>query len=352
MAGGMERCSIRGIATIIAMRNAKRVILGAVAALGAGALAWVVIAGSETKTAAAQGVAWQDVTIDEALARAGAEGKRVLVKFDATWCSYCRALDAEILSTEQGAELTDDLVAVHFDFDAEENRPLIERYVVLGLPTSLILTPDGTEIARIVGYDDRDDWIAQLRAAKTAEDPMPGLRAAFDAAPDDPAVALELGKALLSRGSAEEGEALLERVTWTAGDAPEAGAEALFVLGRYYQRVRRDPRTARHVFRELAARYPESEWAAGAWSWYAKAEAELGHAELGALVLRRQAEAKPDDAETVGEWGDYVAEHRVTRDLDAVRAALEHVTPPTDPEDAEQLRDLRRRLAAAGAHTP
>jgi thioredoxin-like negative regulator of GroEL len=316
-------------------------------ALVAAAVAFIVFGGTEPGPAAAQGVDFRDMTIDEALELAAEEQRRVFVKFDAEWCTYCRTLDEEVLSTPEGGALTADVVAVRVDFDAEENRRFVERYVVLGLPTSLVLASDGTQVARIQGYHGRDSWITELEAGLTAEDPLPALRAALEAAPNDPEATLRLGEALLVRGNAEDGEALIERATWLSGPSGDVGAEALFILGRYYHRVRRDPRTARHVWRELAARYPDNDWAGGAFYWYAKAEAELGHEALGLEVLRRRALAHPDDAAIVSQWAELLVELELDDDAErrAALVALEPVTRAASGDAREELMTLARALA-------
>ncbi|RLB50711.1 MAG: hypothetical protein DRJ42_18320 [Deltaproteobacteria bacterium] len=327
------------------MAKMKRSMVAALALAVVVFGAWFALSNGETPVAEAQGVEWQDLTMRQALDRAAAEDRRVFVKFDAEWCSYCRKLEDEVLSTAEGASITEDMIAVTFDFDDEENRALVEQYVVLGLPTSLVLTADGTQVGRIQGYHGREEWVSELVAATSAIDPVPALRAAHEAAPDDPEKTLRLGEALLVRGTPDEGEALIERASWAAQDeeAPDVGAEALFVLGRYYHRVRRDPRTARHVWRELAARYPESDWAGGAWWWYAKAEAEIGQVGLGAAILRRRAEDNPRATGIVMQWGEYVDERSYDEDREAVVEALTGVVGSA--EDADERTEVEELIA-------
>lgn len=302
---------------------------------------------AQAPRAQAQGVAWQELSIADALARAEAADTRVFVKFDAEWCTYCEQLDREVLSTPLGAALTEGMVSVSYDFDAEENRPLVERYVVLGLPTTLVLTPDGTQVGRIMGYHDAQQWTAEFRAAKTADDPVPVLREAYEAASDDPVATLRLGEALLVRGAPAEGEALLERVTWMDGEeAYEAGAEALFTLGRYYHRVRRDHRTSRHIWRELGSRYPDSAWAGGAWWWYGKAQAELGRHDLGLFALRQRADRDRDDVTKVSQWARYVATHELRDERDEAAEALANVSSSATDEQRADLEELREQLSS------
>jgi len=324
-------------------RNTK-LALGMVGVGALVAAAITLISSAEPQAAVAQGVDWQDITVDQALERAEAENKRVFVKFDAEWCSYCRRLAEEVLDTAEGATLTEDVIAVSVDFDADENRAFVERYVVLGLPTSLVLSADGTQVARIQGYHGHDEWVAELEEGLSATDPVPALRAAYDAAPDDPEATLRLGEALLVRGSPAEGQALLERTTWIGGEAPDASAEALFILGRYYHRVRRDPATSRHIWRELAARHPDSDWAGGAWWWYAKAQAELGQHALGLEVLRTRAQQNPDEAGPVSQWAEYIVEHELDDDREAAFEALRPVAEAATGDDREELMTLARQL--------
>lgn len=297
-------------------------------------------------TAEDEGIGWLESTPDEVLVRARAEKRRVLLEFTATWCPSCRALEAEVLSTRDGAELAAGLLPLRLDFDAGSSRPYIERYVVLSLPTVIVLTPEGEQVGRVEGYDGRDDWLAKTRMAVRSDDPVPALRAALTAQPDNVGAMLRLGHALLVRGEAAEGEGLLEGVVWQA-DAEHAAeaAEALFVLGRYYQRVKGDPATARHVWRELATRFPETEWASGAWWWYAKAQADLGRPEVGYAALRARARKAPDTIDAVLELGELVARH------DALKVhrpeSLEAVVrlSRTAPEDRRaELDELAARL--------
>lgn len=96
--------------------------------------AWFI--GSSPPPARAEGVAWSDEAFDAVLARAARTDQRVLVKFDTAWCTVCRLLEREVLDTADGAEPTEDLIAIRFDFDDPANRPLVERF---GLPTVLVL---------------------------------------------------------------------------------------------------------------------------------------------------------------------------------------------------------------------
>lgn len=312
------------------------VVLGAV-----GAGIW--FARPAPSVAQPEGVAWQKISVDEALNRARAENKRVFLSFSASWCPYCQKLEHELLDQPEGRSLLSDFIPIQIDFDAPENRPLIERFVVLVLPTCVVLTGDGTQVARIIDYETKAKWIAELRAAKVAGDPLPALRAAFAADPHNAEKALRLGEALLTGGHADEGERLLEQVDWMQ-PPPAAGAEALFTLGRYHHRVRRDAAQARHIWRELALRYPDEDFSSSAWSWYAKAEAELGHIDVGLRALEARLDQHPDNTSAVLGFADYVADKDVRAEFARAKQALEQIRPKLDADDQKDAADLLTKL--------
>jgi len=325
----------------------KLILGGLIGSLALGAALWI---GLRPAPAQAEGIEWSNATLDEALARADAQGGRVFIKFDAEWCTYCRHLEEEVLSSPDGAALTENMVSLRLDFDAPENRPLVERFVILGLPTVLVLTPEGTQVGRVQGYHGREAWLEEARAAVNAEDPIPSLRARLAETPDDPALARELGEALLVRGYPDEGETLLERVTFMEGtDAADPAADALFLLGRYHHRVRQNPAVARHYWRELANRFPASDYRAGAFWWFARAEHELGRGAQGLAVLEYNARQHPDGADAISLVGQYLQAHaEVEADraqvAERLRAVLSEVD---DAEERAELEELANQLSSA-----
>lgn len=323
----------------------RKPIQGIAAGLAIAAIAAVIVVASSAgapSPAQGLGVQWRSMSVDAALAEARASEQRVFVKFDAEWCTYCEHLEDEVLSTAEGGRLTEQLVPVRVDFDDEANRPMIERYVVLGLPTVLVLTPDGTQVGRIQGYHGRQEWVDEFEHARTAVDPVPALRDALQTSPGDAEATLRLGEALLVRGSPTEGQALLERVTWMNAD--EQAAKALFILGRYHHRVRREPEIARHLWRELAARYPDNDWAGGAWWWYAKAQAELGQHDVGLHALRARALAAPHNLSALSQWGDFVATHELAAHRAEPLRLLSTAVPAAPADERTELTELVDKL--------
>ena len=196
-----------------------------------------------------------EVGLDTLLAVARSEDLPALVRVEAGWCPACHQLAREVFEQAADRLPADRFVAGSIDFDSDEGQAVAVRYRVLGLPTTLLLDPDGNELGRIEGYETADRYRADLRRILDGEDLSAGLLERLGAAPDDPALLVEVGHLRLARGAEEDGLRLLERARAldpenTAG----AWADATRTLGRWFDRVRRDPERALAYYREGAER--------------------------------------------------------------------------------------------------
>ncbi len=315
-------------------------------ALSRAASGALVLAIATAPAAAAPGVSWMDTELSDAIDRAKETDKRLLVNFTAQWCSVCKVLKKKLLSTSEGARLTRQMLAVQVDFDDVKNRSYVEKYVILGLPTTVVLKPDGTEAGRIMGFDGKEDFTKRLEELQTGEISLVSLQRQHTKHPHDPSALRQLGQALLERGAPARGQALLERVTWLAPRS-DAAAHALFVLGRYTHRVKRDPETARHVWRELASRFSETSWAGGAWWWYARAQAEIGRPLTGAYALQmwsKHAKKPTTGAKALRLWGLFVSKHALKTLAPRVLAAFARFDRNIAPKEKAKMDALIPKL--------
>jgi protein disulfide-isomerase len=110
----------------------------------------------------AAGDAWL-TDLEAAKATAQKENKLILMDFTGSdWCPPCKKLTAEVLSQQEFL----DYAAKHFtlvelDFPNRKpqsdelkaaNKKLKEQFEIKGYPTLLVITPDGKELWRKVGY--------------------------------------------------------------------------------------------------------------------------------------------------------------------------------------------------------
>lgn len=113
--------------------------------LGEGAPATV---GSEIAAPTNPGPVWQE-NFQQALARAAEQGKPVLLRFSAAWCTPCRVMDSTVWVDEQvKSTLANQAVPVEIDIDQEANAGVVQRYGIRSIPTILLIDANGEELAR------------------------------------------------------------------------------------------------------------------------------------------------------------------------------------------------------------
>jgi thiol:disulfide interchange protein len=102
--------------------------------------------------------------IEQALARAKAQGKPVLVDFSAIWCPTCRVLHAEVFTNARVKQaITGGYVLSRVDYESPEAAAFMQRYAVQGFPSLLVLSADGTLLRRVPVVFDPAALAASLR---------------------------------------------------------------------------------------------------------------------------------------------------------------------------------------------
>ncbi|HHN74453.1 MAG TPA: DUF255 domain-containing protein [Acidobacteria bacterium] len=289
------------------------------------------------------GVRWFEGNLEQAMARARAEGRLVLVDCWATWCKYCRVMDQDVWSQEGVARaLERSTVPIKREVDARRGLGLdiSERYGVRELPAVLIIDPnDGSLLSKLVGYSSPERLIegideafrkaAEARSPQTAQSPADLLRASREALrSEDAPRALEQARAARAADAdCSAGIAL---------DAAVVEAEVLLRLGKSER--------ALEALETVAARCPNALCPEIWRRWVELAGHVDGKAGKG-RVLERWAAAAPDDIEAQVAWGVWLREDGG----DAARSAevLEKATRVA-PDDPLPLAEWSRSLAAAG----
>jgi len=143
------------------------------------ALAIAVISGVSFSHAAAKAKQIYSETADahaeikEALAKASAEHKRVIVVFGANWCFDCHVLDDAFHRPDLASIIAANYEVVHVDIGkGEKNQDLMKKYEVpmkRGIPGLAVLDGDGTlvysqkngefENARALSADDFREFL-------------------------------------------------------------------------------------------------------------------------------------------------------------------------------------------------
>jgi thiol:disulfide interchange protein DsbD len=126
------------------------------------AFALVGLLGAETRSP----IAWTPFS-DDALARALAEGRPVLLDFGAEWCLPCREMDRTTFRDPAVVRAASSLAMLRVDVTEADERAngLMTRFAVPGVPTYVLLGPDGQERRRLVGLVSAEEMVRAMEAA-------------------------------------------------------------------------------------------------------------------------------------------------------------------------------------------
>jgi thiol:disulfide interchange protein DsbD len=137
-------------------------VLGIVYGVGA--------AGARERSRAAASFAWVH-SYDEAIARARAEHRPVILDFWAEWCTACKELDRTAWADPRVREAASRFIAAKLDGTdgSSEFEDAVEKYQVVGMPTVIFIDSQGRELpARITGAISAEEMRRWLNAVDRA----------------------------------------------------------------------------------------------------------------------------------------------------------------------------------------
>ncbi len=86
-----------------------------------------------------------------------------LVFFTADWCTYCKRMEATTFNDAAVVQSTSQFVCVLVDVDEEPE--VCQRLQVSGYPTVELISPSGTSLGRLTGWQSAPGFVHSLRAA-------------------------------------------------------------------------------------------------------------------------------------------------------------------------------------------
>ena len=119
-----------------------------------------------------------ELTFQQALDKAKAEGKLVFIDCYTSWCGPCKRLAATVfVDSSLGSYFNNNYVNVKFDMEKEEGPSIATRYQITAYPTLLWLDPNGSIKNKVIGGLDVKGL---MDAGKKAADPIPEMMSGMD----------------------------------------------------------------------------------------------------------------------------------------------------------------------------
>ena len=132
--------------------------------------------GSQAGTQASNAeIPWFQGSIDAAFKRASEEGKPLFLYWGAEWCPYCKQLEATIFVRDEFIGLSQQFIPVDMSNGDSETIRYADQFKIYGLPTVIVFSPDGTEMTRIRGGMDMEEYASVLELTLNQVRPVAGL---------------------------------------------------------------------------------------------------------------------------------------------------------------------------------
>ncbi len=149
-------------------------------------------------TTMAQGIAFEPdgTTLEQASAKAKAEGKLIFLDCFTTWCGPCRKMALTVFTQEKvGSAMNPKFVSVKIDMESQYGAPLAKKLQVTAYPTFVIFNADLQEIGRFLGGSEADEFLMRVKE-KSSDNSSGALKERWDAGERDPQFLLAYLKTL------------------------------------------------------------------------------------------------------------------------------------------------------------
>ena len=178
------------------------------------ALALVLLGGGQ------HAIRWEH-RFDEAVKKARAANKPIMIDFWADWCSWCHRLDQTTYVEPTVVKLSEQFIALKIDTEGGlKNQEIALRYNVATLPTITFITPGGRQILTLKGYQGPGQFPRTMETARDTGARIMGFESALDRDPRNAGALFGLGVHLFEQEFYEESRALLYRAVEIDGERP------------------------------------------------------------------------------------------------------------------------------------
>jgi thioredoxin-like negative regulator of GroEL len=206
-------------------------------------------------------VRWEH-RLEDALKKAKASGKPVMIDFWAEWCGWCHRLDQTTYVDPDVVKLiTTEFVPVKIDTEAgQRSAEIASKYNVQSLPTIAFISPSGRPIDRINGFQGPGTFPQTLQTAKAKAAKVIAWETALDKDPKDASALFQLGMHMFEQESYAESRDLLRKAAELDARRPVTDRKQARMLIGIIQRYDNKLREAEAVLKEGLALEPATEY--------------------------------------------------------------------------------------------
>ncbi len=255
----------------------------------------------------------------EAVKKAEAEKKPIMIDFLTDWCRWCDTLDRNTYSDARVADFVNSkLVPIKIDAEKGEGVEIAKKYGVRGYPTILLIQADGTEIDRLVGYMPPDPFLKSLGEYVEGTNTIAALKAALEKNPEDMAAQYNMATKYAERNDLASAAPYYEKVL-ALDPADKAGhaAEAAYALAMNTLRQSKDPAP----LAAFAKKHQGTKEAQGALTALMSFSIRQKNGDDAKRYFEQYIEAAPNDAATMNSYAWSCAGQKINLDHAAEAAA-------------------------------
>ena len=155
------------------------------------------------------GIRWER-QFPEALKKARAARKPIMVDFWADWCGWCHRLDQTTYVDPTVVKLSEEFVSVKVDTEGDpKGQAVAVRYDVQSLPTIAFLSPYGRPLMRLNGFQGPGQFPKTLEAAKEVAQRVMTWEDAVEKDGNNPEALAALGTHLFEQDAYRESREML-----------------------------------------------------------------------------------------------------------------------------------------------
>ena len=198
---------------------------------------------------------------DDAVKKARAARKPIMIDFWADWCAWCHRLDQTTYVDPVVVKMSEDFIALKLDTEgAKKNQDVALRFNVATLPTIAFVTPGGRQILALKGFQGPGQFPRTMETAREVASRVMAFEQALDHNPKDAGALFGLGVHLFEQEFYEDSRELLYRAAGLDDNRPVADRKQARMLIGIIQNYDRKYAEGEQVLKEALGMRPATEY--------------------------------------------------------------------------------------------